>query len=551
LSAGRVLTVAMIIAVLALGGCGGGSGAAKRSPASSRTSITLLMATAPDSLDPAVGYTTEALEPDWLAYTPLVTYVHSKGVPGTRLIPGLATDLPTISDAGKTYTVMLRPGLVYSNGQPVRASDFTWAVERAIKLGWGGSQPFIISRIQGAAAFAAARAMTISGITTDDATGQITIRLNAPDGAFENVLAFPALAPVPRGTPFKDQSDRPPPGVGPYELTSVVPGRSFWLVKNPLWERIKIPGIPSGHLDVKVNITGNAEANALAVLHNTADVYDWADRIPSDRLRQIEEQASDRFSRQVMNGTYLIFLNVTRRPFSSQLAREAVRIGLDENTMNQLDSGTLAPGCFLLPPNLYGHSHLPCAQAGTTSGGDLARAKALVAQSGMAGTRVTVWSEANPPFRGWMAYYTLLLNQLGFRARLKVISEESYYATIGDLRNHPQSGIGDFYADYPNPVDFYQWLSGPAIQPSQNQNWGEIDDPYLNLQVRTLGSVPAGDLSAVASLWHGVERYVASQAYIDPFGYQTFPDFVSDRIDYKSVIFSPVVGFDWSSFRLR
>ena len=551
MSPGRILAAGVLVASLALSGCGGGSATTSRSSAPSRSSITLLMATGPDSLDPAVGYTTQALEPDWLAYTPLVTYVHSTGDPGTRLIPGLATDLPAITDAGKTYTLTLRPGLVYSNSRPVKASDFTWAIERAIKLGWGGSRQFIIKRIQGAAAFAAGRARTISGITTDDAAGQITIHLLAPDGAFENILAFPALAPVPRGTPFRDQSAHPPPGVGPYELARVVPGESFWLVRNPLWQPIRIPGIPSGYVDVRVDITGNPEANASAVLHNTADVFDWADPIPADRMGQIERQASGRFSRQVMNATYLIFLNVARPPFSSQLARQAVRVALDENKMNQLAGGTLAVGCFLLPPNLYGHSHLPCAQAGTPVAGNVAEARALARRSGMAGTRVTVWSEANQPFRGWMAYYTSLLNQLGFRARLKLVSDQAYYAAIGDLRNHPQTGIGDFYADYPNPADFYQWLTRSAMAQSPNQNWGEIDDPYLNTQVRTLGSVPAADLSAVTSLWHGVERYVASRSYIAPFGYQTFPEFVSARLKYKAIIFSPVVGFDWTSFRLK
>jgi peptide/nickel transport system substrate-binding protein len=509
------------------------------------------MATGPDSLDPAVGDTTQALEADWLAYTPLVTYVHSSGVPGTRLIAGLATDLPTVSDAGKTYSIMLQPGLVYSNGEPVRASDFTWAVERAIKLGWGGARRFIISRIQGAAAFAAGRARTISGISTDDATGQITIRLEGPYGAFEDVLAFPALAPVPQGTPFRNLSDRPPPGVGPYKIVKVVPGRSFWLVKNPFWAGEKIPGIPSGFVDVRVSVTGNARANALAVLHNTADVFDWADRIPANLGGQIKAEASHRYSRQVISATHLIFLNVTRRPFSSRLARQAVRIGVDENMMNRLDGGMLAVGCFLLPPTLYGHSHLPCPQTGATSGGNLAEAKALVEQSGTAGTRVTVWSETNPPFRSWMAYYTSLLNQLGFRARLKVIPDQRYYAMIGDLRNHPQTGIGAFNASYPNPVDFYRWLTGPAIQSTQNQNWGEIDDHYLNVQVRTLGAVPARYLLSVASLWHGVERYVAGLAYVDPFGYETVPEFVSARLKYKAIIFSPVVGFDWTSFRLK
>ena len=44
---------------------------------------------------------------------------------GATLVPYLAQDMPTVSADGMTYTLMLRKGLKYSNGTPVKASDFT------------------------------------------------------------------------------------------------------------------------------------------------------------------------------------------------------------------------------------------------------------------------------------------------------------------------------------------------------------------------------------------------------------------------------------------
>lgn len=529
-----------------IAGCGG-SGSKSATP----KSITLLMSAAPDSLDPAVGHTTRALEADWLVYTPLLTYAHAAGVGGTQLIPGLAVSLPTITDGGRTYTLMLRKGLVYSNGRPVNASDFTWALKRAIRLSPGASRQFITSRISGATAFAQGKDKTISGITANDATGQITIRLSAPYGPFENVLALPSTAPIPPATPLTNEQSSPPTGVGPYRISKVIVGRSFSLVKNARWARMKIPGIPAGHLEIDVRVSGDLEANALSVLRNTADVFDWADRIRAGLQARIEQLASNRYSTRVMNGTYLIFLSVTRKPFSSQLAREAVLTGLDENTMKRLGSGTLLPGCYFLPPSMYGHLSAPCPGGDAVGRGNLAAARALVKESGMAGTAVTVWSGADSPFREWMAYYTSLLNRIGFKATQTLIPDERYYATIGELQLHPQTGFGDFYEDFPNPANFYQPLTGGAIVASNNQNWGEVNDPYVDAQVRTLAGVPAAQLSAVTGFWHALERYVASKAYVAVFGYQAFPEFVSDRIDYTGVVFDPVVGFDWSSFRLK
>jgi peptide/nickel transport system substrate-binding protein len=539
---------ALAVACLALAGCGGGT---KRSSSRAGQPVTLLMAQAPNSLDPAVADTPQALQADWLVYTPLLTYAHAGGVPGTAVISALVTDPPTIRDGGRTYTLNLRGGLVYSDGEPVKASDFTWAVERAIRLRWSGAPELITPRIVGAEAFAVGHARTISGISTDDTTGQITIHLTAPWGPFDNVLASPAMAPVPRSTPLREEPSHPPPGIGAYEFGPVVPGRSFSLVLNPRWRRGELPGIPPGHVAVDVKITGDARANAIAVLDNTADVFDAADRVPPALTPRILRQAAGRYSKQAINATDVIFLNVARRPFSSRLARSAVQTALDYGALKRLGAGVIQEGCFLLPPSIWGHPHDQCSQGNIESGGDVAAARVLVARSGMAGSRVTVWSAAGRPASSWMAYYTSLLNRIGFRAQLKLVRDADYYATIGNLKLHPQTGFGEFTPALPSPVDFYERLTASAIRAHGNQNWSQIDDPYLNHQVGILGAIPSTNLAAVASFWHGLERYVADRAYLAVFGYQTAPVFGSDRLRYAGIRLSPVVGLDWGSLRLK
>ena len=67
-------------------------------------------------------------------------------------------------------------------------------------------------------------------------------------------------------------------------------------------------------------------------------------------------------------------MNTKAKPFSSQLAREAVVTGLNQNAMNRLGSGTLLPGCFFLPPHMIGHPTGTCPY-GNPGNGDLAKAK--------------------------------------------------------------------------------------------------------------------------------------------------------------------------------
>src|ERR1044072_8653290 len=83
----------------------GGGGDAK-----SGGSITISQTSQPDYLDPALTYTVNGIEPLWLVYTPLLTYKHAEGEEGQQLIPGVAEDLPKISDDGKTYELTVRKG---------------------------------------------------------------------------------------------------------------------------------------------------------------------------------------------------------------------------------------------------------------------------------------------------------------------------------------------------------------------------------------------------------------------------------------------------------
>ncbi len=562
----RTALVALLslLAVVALSACGSSSSSSTKSGAKNPStspgtstsssskggSINLAIGTAPDSLDPGFGYTTQAAEADWLAYTGLTTYAHQNGTTGGQVIPGLATALPTVSDGGKTYTVTLRKGLVFSNGQPVKASDFPYSIERSIKIPWGGAGQFYAGTIAGALAYEKGKAKTISGITTDDATGKITIHLTAPYGAFDNVLAFPSSGIVPSGTPMKNLPNDPPPGVGPYKISNIVPNSSYSAVLNPEWAKMAIPGIPAGHVDVNVKINSNVQANALAVLNGSADVFDWADTIPGSVLPQIASQAAGRYSKKVMNATYYVFLNTKSKPFSSQLAREAVVAGLSQTAMSRIGSGTLLPGCYFLPPGITGHPSGTCPY-GTPGAGDLAKAKALVKQSGMAGTPVTVWSETRTPRQQWMTYYTQFLNQIGFKATQKVIADATYFSTIGNLKLNPQTGFADWNQDFPNPIDFYLLLQGTAIQQNNNQNFGQVNDPHINKLSAQLGQTPTSQLGSIASKWQALDAYVAKKAYVGVFGYQTFPAFTSNRINLSSAVFHPLYGWDWSSFELK
>src|ERR1044072_4429432 len=387
------LVGAAVFAALALAaaGCGGddegGGGSSTTAGGQEGGTVTVLMGTAPDFLDPQLGYTTQSAEATWISYTPLVTYRHATGEAGGEPTPALATALPEVADDGLTYRLTLRRGLRFSDGRPVRASDFAYTIQRAIRVNWGGKS-FYTNYIEGAADYDAGRADAISGIQADDASGEITIRLTEPYGAFANVLAFPSSGLVPSGTAMRNLSSDPPPGVGPYMIADVTPNRGWTMRRNPDFADFGIPGIPTGHVDaVTVSIVSNTQSEAQRVLNNEADVFDPGDTLPPSILPQIESQASERFARAPIPSPYYFFLNTTKPPFDNLKARQAVNYALDREAMVRLASGFLEPSCWFIPEGIVGH---PGSDATCPYGEepDLARARHLVQEAGQAGARI-------------------------------------------------------------------------------------------------------------------------------------------------------------------
>src|SRR4051794_24859908 len=550
------LLAALAMLVAACGSSGSSSSSSSSSSGSSDSSgktggtATVLMGTAPDYLDPQRAYTTQAAEAHWLSYLGLYTYAHKAGTEGGKVIPALAQDFPTVTNGGKTYEVTLRQGLKYSDGSAVKASDFRYTIQRAIKAPWGGKS-FFTGYIKGALPFDTGKAKTISGIKADDASGKITIELTQPYGAFLNVLAFPAAGFVPTGTKTSNLSNDPPPGVGPYQLKNVVPNRSFSLVRTPGWTDTTVPGVPAGKMDINVKIATNTQTEAEQVLNNSADVFDWGDQLPPSLAPQVTAQAESRYAKQNTISTFYFFLNTQTKPFNNLKARQAVNYALDRRAMARLNGGNFQPTCWFLPQGLVGHPTGACPYGDPNKPPDMAKAKQLLQESGMAGEPVTVWGETRSPRKEFVNYYTDVLNQLGFKAKSKIIADAQYFPTIGNLKLQPQTGFADWNQDFPNPSDFYLLMDKNTIQPTNNQNFSQVSDPHVQSELAALNPVPADKLDSVGDRWAKLDTYLAQKAYIVSYGQQQVPKFFSTKLNFGAAIFHPLYGNDWSSFESK
>jgi peptide/nickel transport system substrate-binding protein len=531
------------------GGGGGGGGEAKKGG-----SITISQTSQPDFMDPALTYTVNGIEPLWLVYTPLLTYPRTgDSETDSRLIPGLAEELPTVSEDGKTYELTLRKGLKYSDGSAVKASDFEHTIKRVLNLESGGSAFYLV--IEGAQEYVDAGKCEgdISGIETDDKTGKITVNLTEPDGSFSNVLGMWFAGLVPGDTPCENLTEDPPPGVGPYMVTESVPNRQFVLEKNPNFPDLG-PDIPPGNIDkITTKIIKNSVRQAQDVISGELDYMQ--DPPPADIKPEVKAKYSDRYAEYTTPSTYYVFMNHRVAPFDKPEIREAVNYGLDKPALARIFAGELAPGCSFLPPGMPGFDEAldvdDCPWGNPNEPPDLEKARQMIEDAGEAGTKLTVYGNNDDPTDKVTEAIADQLNKMGFEATPKILDGGVYFQTIGSAKEQAQVGFANWFQDFPHPKNFFFLVDGASIQPTNNQNFGNVDDPGINKGINELNLEPE-ITDEVATKWADLNRQLVEGAHIVPYGHRKLATFLSERMDFDNCRrFHPVYFNDYSSWCLK
>jgi peptide/nickel transport system substrate-binding protein len=542
-----LLAVLVLAAVAAVGlvSCGGGSddssGGGKKGGALNGT-----YASFPDYMDPALSYTAEGWTAMADVYIPLLTYKHANGEEGSEVIPGLAEELPKISNGGKTYTLKLRPGLKYSDGTPVKASDFPFAVERMITLNSGGSS-FYLS-IEGAEKFAETKQGPIPGIKADDKTGEIVINLEGPRGTFTNELGLMFVAPLPQDTPIEDLSANPPPGTGPYVITNSQPGKDWEYERNPYWAKANgkaMPDLPEGVVDsAKMTVIRNPQSQVDDIEQGT---YDWMQNPPpSSRYQEVKEKfEGTQFRVEPTISTYYFWMNSQKAPFDDVKVRQAVNYATDAKALERIYAGQIAATQQILPPGMPGYEQFELYPY------DLEKAKELIKEANPSDTDITVWTDTESPNNEAGEYLNEILKELGFNTTLKILNADNYFTVIGNLSTPDlDAGWSDWFQDYPHPNDFFQpLLAGESIQSTNNNNFAQLDDQAVNKKIKELGAEQLGPDQEKA--YAELDEEIMEEAPWAPYGTRTLSTFVSDAIDLESVIFNPTFGHYLSSFEFK
>jgi len=540
----NIVAVGIVVtsATFGVAACGGKSGGGGQGG-----DINVSMTSFPDYVDPQLSYTLEGWEVLWNVYTPLLTYKHQKGDAGTDIVPGLAKDMPQISPDGKTYKLTLRPNMKYSDGTPIKASDFAYAIKRLFKADSGGS--VFYEGIVGATDFADGKADTISGITTDDNTGDIAIQLEKPNGTFNSVLALMFAAPIsPTTTLDKDVTNNPPPASGPFVITKVDAPNTLTLERNPQFKTVKDAGaseVADAQVD-KITVTQNKNNSSQVTGVEQNQIDFMTDPPDADRLPEVKAKYSSRFRLEDSINTYYFWMNTQKAPFNDIKVRQAINYAIDPEALNRVFGGRLHPTQQILPPGMPGYEEYKL-----YPGPNLDKAKQLLAEANPADKDITVWTDDEPDRKRIGEYYHDLLTQLGFNAQLKVIAGDVYFTTIGNTSTPDlDTGFADWFQDFPHPDDFFRpLLNGANVLPTNSNNFSQVNLPDLDAKQDELLTQQLTD--DVKKQYGALDKAYMEQAVWAPYGNEEYTTFVSERMDFDKTYHHLLFNQDYTSFALK
>lgn len=240
-----------------------------------------------------------------------------------NLVPVLAQGPPEVSEDGLEYTISLRSGLTFPDGNPITAEDVRWSITRAGSLGNWHVNTFLKDSNEDA--IADADAIQILGPTS------IRIILQEPASFFPNVLATPPYAVISQNC-YETNADaaRMCNGFGPYQVIEWQEGETIQLQANPQWDG---PGQATLE-NIQLRFYNEAGALQNAMELGAVDLA-WGDVPDAVMDTMLEMEGMRAWDGGATFKSYLVFQQEDT-PWASAPLRQAVALAVDREALAQI-----------------------------------------------------------------------------------------------------------------------------------------------------------------------------------------------------------------------
>ena len=239
------------------------------------------------------------------------------GKGGVKVVPEMAAAEPTV--AGNVYTVKLKTGLKWSDGQPLTATDFVYGIQRECDAAVASPYQYVLGADLGELKGCddlfknedpakQAELVAALGIKAVDAT-TLEVTLNKPVATFTTIWSLWATFPS-RKDVIEKSGDKwtDPANIvvnGPYTIKELVAKDHVTLTPNPNWagkkpaiQQITIKFIDDLAAAFKAFQTGELQQTEIQATDSTVAKKDAALKdqvliVPSARITTIEVQMKD------------------------------------------------------------------------------------------------------------------------------------------------------------------------------------------------------------------------------------------------------------------
>jgi oligopeptide transport system substrate-binding protein len=512
------ITVLAVLALVGLAvaatGCGGksaGNGGQSTGNGKKGGTITLSYYSEPSSLDPAIAWNVIDWSVEHCIFQSFLQYDPKPGMEGTKLIPCLATEVPStqnggISADGKTYTFHLKHGIKFQPpiSREVTAQDFKYSIERVLDpktTPVPPGQSFYL-KITGAKAFNSGKAKDVTGITTPD-NYTVQIHLDSPDLSFLNAVTMEFCDVIPKE--WVDQWGKNighhPLGTGPYMFVSWKPGQEIALKRNPnYWD-------PSHVWADEIDYMMSFNPSTALLKLQRGEVDALGDNVPPSDIVRIKHDPtwSKYLVSQPLIAISYLYMDVLSKPFDNVKVRQAVSWAIDRDKLVKLQAGQAVPLYQVYPPGMPGY------QEGVKYYGyDPAKAKALLAQAGFAnGFKTQLYTDNVDPDPKLMQSVQNDLAAVGIQADLRTMSNNAYYTFQGQPGKSTMGSFG-WWMDYPDPSDWIGPLFSKASAVAGGMNssfwWSpQLEQMFTEAQAMT-------DPQTRLAKYDDMQKYILDQA---------------------------------------
>jgi peptide/nickel transport system substrate-binding protein len=516
-------------ALLALTVSGGAVGLAATRHASLSTkptnggTLTTAFTSNIETLDPGQWTDVTSMYPMQEIYSTLVGYDKNS----SKIVPEAATW--TVDPSGKVYTFTIRPGVVFSNGDPMTAEDVVASLNRVTSCNASGSGPapygFAYAGIEGYQQWAGecnkqnqppAGVTGLSGLKIL-APNKVQITLTSPQPYFLNTLALMSAAILDHNTIGKNGSydELHAVGSGPYMLQSWNQGHEMVLVKNPKWWGPKY-GLPAPRVDklvFKENIT--ASTQLLQFEKGQLDFL-WGP-LPSATYLQVlaSRNLQALYHRVTENGIVYLAFNSKRGPFSTPdayLLRQAVNYAIDkQQIVRNITNGRAQIASEPLPPGIPGYAGLKPYPYNVAKAKQLIKEWAQKDHQKLPLTVTMIYLSNTPDHIALADLVQQDLKQIGITVKLVGKAEAGSYWPYEDNASNPWDiAWTDWFQDYPDAEDFeYNLLSKAAFNAT---NVGDFYNATFEKLIDEADNLPASQEAKRVQLYQQAEKIAHDQA---------------------------------------